>query len=454
MPSSSPSSSLVSFRVFIFYRDLRLDDNLTWLEMFRKSVLIPQQQQHQQQHSPKRNSSSRVIPIFILDHSEWPSKNQYQFLLECLVDLDRELRKHGSKLSILTRVACQKFLRDYSENIEMIGWNAQYEHPERYDFIRNMMATSDHPRRPLHCALVELEDAFMVPPSKLHHAPFKKFTPFYRHCTRSVRIPRPQPFQKSTLRTSCRLGKLPREKTYHPLNLHALYQSIPRKNVHFYTQGGYRNAWRQLMYAKNHLRKYGQTRNYLSIPTSHLSAYLSLNVLSIRRVYYTMKGVSEEFVRELYWRDFYLYVAKYFPKVLAFGEHITAIPSSKLDKWKKWKQGTTGIPIVDACMRQLNTTGFMHNRGRMIVASYLIKNLHIHFKHGERYFEKTLYDHNLASNNGGWQWVNGSGVDSQPRYQKFNMLLQTKKYDPECVFIKMWLPHLESLSPTEIFEMY
>jgi deoxyribodipyrimidine photo-lyase len=105
-------------------------------------------------------------------------------------------------------------------------------------------------------------------------------------------------------------------------------------------------------------------------------------------------------------------------------------------------------------MRQMNETGYMHNRGRMIVASYLIKNKHIHFKYGEEYFESKLLDYNLSSNNGGWQWVNGSGVDSQPPYQKFSMILQNKKYDSQCVYVKTWVPELIDMTPQEIFELY
>lgn len=429
----SRSSSTSKLRVFIFYRDLRLDDNLTLMEMCR----------------PRKGMATnfRIIPIFLLDRAEWRSKNQYQFLMECLVDLDKTLQRKGSRLYILSKQYCQQFLRDHAMDIEMIGWNAQYEYPKRYDFIRNMVSKAQ--RRGNNLQLIELEDSFLTDPSKLDHKPFKKFTPFYRHCLAHVKIQRPVSF------SSRRLGTIPRATKYHPMNPNTLYKTIPHKNAHFYTHGGYRNAWRQLLFAKRHLKHYGETRNTFSIPTSKLSAYLSLNVVSIRRVYVVMNPVSKDFVRELYWRDFYLYVAKYFPKILEYGQHPPPIAHTNKEMgWKKWKQGTTGIPIVDACMKQLNTTGYMHNRGRMIVASYLIKNLHIHFKYGERYFEEKLVDHNRPSNNGGWQWVNGSGVDSQPSYQKFNMLLQTKKYDPECIYIKEWLPHLRSLSPDEIFALY
>lgn len=416
----SPSSQ----RVFIFYRDLRLDDNLGLMELAKRP-----------------SSSSKkpfvMIPVFLLDRSEWKSKNQYQFMVECLVDLDKILRKKGSRLHIFTKTSFRQYLRTHRDDIDMIGWNLQYEHPARYDFIRKSLLHTTE--------IVEMDDMFMTDPSTLHHKPFKKFTPFYRYCLSHFRIQRPKPF------TSKRLGKIQYPNLLNPATM---YKDIRNKNAHFYTQGGYRNAVRQLMFAKKHLRHYGETRNTFSIPTSKLSAYLSLNVLSIRHVYYVMNPVSKDFVRELYWRDFYLYVAKYFPKVLAYGAHPPSLLTTKQKAWKQWKNGTTGKPIVDACMRQLNTTGYMHNRGRMIVASYLIKNLHIHFKYGERYFEEKLIDHNRPSNNGGWQWVNGSGVDSQPSYQKFSMLLQNKKYDPECIFVKEWLPHLRALPPSEIFALY
>jgi len=111
----------------------------------------------------------------------------------------------------------------------------------------------------------------------------------------------------------------------------------------------------------------------------------------------------------------------------------------------KWKHGMTGFPIVDACMRQLNQTGYMHNRGRMIVASFLTKDLLIDWKWGEKYFATQLIDYNISANNGGWQWCAGTGTDSQPYFRIFNPWTQSKNFDPKCVFIKKWIPELSNI---------
>ena len=134
-------------------------------------------------------------------------------------------------------------------------------------------------------------------------------------------------------------------------------------------------------------------------------------------------------------------------------------PSDRYDKIKwdnnpthfnKWKEGKTGIPIVDACMRQMNTTGYMHNRGRMIVSSFLIKNLLIDWRKGEKYFANMLTDYNISANNGGWQWASGGGTDAQPYFRIFNPWTQAKKYDKECEYIKKWIPELRYVDNKDI----
>lgn len=408
----------MSLHLFLFYRDLRLYDNTTLMEMAR---------------TMPRNDV--IVPIFLYDRSEWKSTNQYEFLIDSLMDLDESLRRKGTRLFVMTRAMVRAFIQKNHDRIQRVGWNVQYERPQRYDFLRSF-------------DVVEMYDNFLVPPDTLRHKPFKKFTPFYRHCISNYRIRRPRTFQSFRF---CSPQTIPTNMT---LNLTSLQRSITKPNRnHFYTQAGYRNAVRQLHIAKRTLRTYGKTRNCFSIPTSYLSSYLSLNILSIRQVYHIMKPVSQDFIRELFWRDFYLYVTKYFPSVVSYGSK-PALTSRKRTLWRQWMSGRTGKPIVDACMRQMNTTGYMHNRGRMIVASYLIKNMHIPFKYGEEYFEKTLIDHNLSSNNGGWQWVNGTGIDSQPPYQKFNVYIQQKKYDPECVFVRLWIPEYQDLSNDDIFGLY
>ena len=153
----------------------------------------------------------------------------------------------------------------------------------------------------------------------------------------------------------------------------------------------------------------------------------------------------EEFTRQLYWRDFYLYVADFFPHV--FGNAFN--PKYNSIKWfcdkksfKKWCEGKTGVPIVDAGMRQLRQTGMMPNRVRMIVASYLVKDLGIDWRWGEKFFAKSLIDYDPCANNGGWQWVAGTGVDAQPYFRVFNPYRQAERYDPKGKYITKWVEEL------------
>ena len=118
--------------------------------------------------------------------------------------------------------------------------------------------------------------------------------------------------------------------------------------------------------------------------------------------------------------------------------------------FKKWCEGKTGFPIVDACMRQMNTTGYMHNRGRMIVSSFLIKNLWIDWRWGEQYFANKLTDYNISANNGGWQWGSGGGTDAQPYFRIFNVWTQAKKFDAQCEYIKKWVPELKDIPVKDI----
>jgi deoxyribodipyrimidine photo-lyase len=145
------------------------------------------------------------------------------------------------------------------------------------------------------------------------------------------------------------------------------------------------------------------------------------------------------FRKQLYWRDFYMQIGYHFPKVYGnnFKNNIKWINNEK--HFDKWCKGKTGYDIVDACMNQLNKSGFMHNRGRMIVASFLTKILHIDWRWGERYFATRLTDYDPANNNGGWQWSAGTGVDAQPYFRIFNPYTQAEKFDPDGAYRKKWL---------------
>lgn len=190
---------------------------------------------------------------------------------------------------------------------------------------------------------------------------------------------------------------------------------------------------------------YHEQRNFPAADgTTRLSVHLRFGTVSIRKLVTLALGKNETWLNELIWREFYQMILWHFPKVdKAFKPAYDEIQwRNNEQEFKAWCEGKTGYPIVDAGMRELNKTGFMHNRVRMIVASFLTKHLLIDWRWGEAYFAKKLIDFDLASNNGGWQWAAGSGCDAAPYFRVFNPELQTAKFDPEMKYIKKWVPEL------------
>jgi deoxyribodipyrimidine photo-lyase len=196
-----------------------------------------------------------------------------------------------------------------------------------------------------------------------------------------------------------------------------------------------------------------QYRNLRDFPaedaTSHMGVHLRFGTISIRELMRKAKQESETYMNELIWREFFQMILSHFPRINkgeAFKREYDAI------KWRYderefalWCAGKTGYPIVDAGMRQLNKTGFMHNRARMITASFLAKHLLIDWRWGEAYFARRLLDYDFASNNGGWQWAVGSGCDAAPYFRIFNPTLQTKKFDPNLKYVRQWVGEFDSL---------
>ncbi len=192
------------------------------------------------------------------------------------------------------------------------------------------------------------------------------------------------------------------------------------------------------------IRKYEQTRDIPSIVgTSRLSVHFRFGTISIREKFKNGYTLSEKWINELIWREFYMQILWHFPQVVteSFKPQYDRIQwENNEDHFEKWKQGKTGYPLVDAGMRELNSTGFMHNRVRMVVASFLTKHLLIDWRWGEAYFAEKLLDFELSSNNGGWQWAAGSGVDAAPYFRVFNPTAQMEKFDPQLLYIKKWVP--------------
>jgi deoxyribodipyrimidine photo-lyase len=220
---------------------------------------------------------------------------------------------------------------------------------------------------------------------------------------------------------------------------------------HSLIEGGRTQALKQLATIHRCI-DYTKTRDFPALQsTSHFSAHLKFGTLSVREVFSGIAQVLEldhPLLRQLYWRDFMTHIAYHFPHVFghAFIEKFDRLPwENNRDYFDAWTQGRTGFPIVDAGMRELNETGFMHNRVRMIVASFLTKDLRISWRWGERYFAQHLIDYDPCLNNGNWQWAASTGCDAQPYFRIFNPWLQQQKFDANGEYIYRWVPELRGV---------
>jgi len=290
-------------------------------------------------------------------------------------------------------------------------------------------------------------DYYLHPPGTVLNGSgetYQKFTPFYEASLRK-KVLAPASLRKIHFSSSSK----------HLQNMISLDDAMKRftkANPTILVYGGRQNGLKQMKVAAKNISSYSKTHNELAHSTSELSAYIKFGCVSIREVYKTFRS-KHDFIRQLYWRDFYANILFAFPQVLG---HALKPKYDKI-KWhhnqtwfKKWCKGETGFPVVDAGMRQLNATGYMHNRARLITSSFLIKTLLISWEHGEQYFATKLTDYDPASNNGNWQWQSGSGADSQPYFRIFNPWLQMEEYDHDCEYIKTWIPELKDVPSKDI----
>lgn len=200
-------------------------------------------------------------------------------------------------------------------------------------------------------------------------------------------------------------------------------------------------------YQLEHLENYGEARNFPALgQTSLLSPHLRFGTISIRSI--VKQTLSNQvFLSELIWREFFMQILYHYPEVVHFNfkrKYDSIQWRNNPEEFEKWTNGKTGYPMVDAGMRELNATGYMHNRVRMVVAGFLCKHLLIDWKWGEAYFAQKLLDYELSSNNGNWQWAAGTGCDAAPYFRVFNPTEQIRKFDPKMVYIKKWIPELNT----------
>lgn len=377
-----------NLNIFIFTRDLRLYDNTTLMHAM---------------------TYGKIVPVFIftpeqIKHNKYRSERAIQFMLECLDDLEKQIRKRGGKLYYFygkPHHVIKQVISDNASTVESnvrIFMNKDYT-PYARERVRKLSEI---------CKVIELDDYKLSDPATYERDVYKVFSPFYKVVSKK-RVRRP------VAHASIKFTKLKIYKHY------KVDKEIFRKPVNKLLTGGRTEGLRRLAHL-NHL-----TTSSLASPleqSSMLSPYLKFNVLSVREVYYAMKKLSSStrhtLIRSLYWRDFYMQ--------LGLPSYRYKIKSGARAKrvFTQWKQGRTGVPIIDRLMIELRETGYLHNRSRMIVANYLARRCD--WKLGERYFAQQLTDYDPCSNNGGWRYVASVGPDSMPPYRSFNPERQEKKY--------------------------
>ena len=403
--------------IFWFRRDLRLTDNAGLY------------------HALKSNKP--VLPIFIFDKNILDklvdkADKRVVFIHAALKEIQASLISLGSSLEVFYSTPDEVFEKLASTyTIEKVFTNHDYEPyaKDRDAVIAAFLNTKGASLQSFKDQVIFEKDEVMKDDGK----PYTVFTPYSRKW-------------KAVL-NEFHFKAYPTEKYFNN------FLQRPAKDIPLLSAMGFVDA--KTIFSSKELNnelilKYQQQRNFPAIAgTSKLGVHLRFGTVSIRQLAQQCSGLSETFLNELIWRDFYQAILWHFPQV-GYGRAFK--PAYDFIEWRndkgefdKWCKGQTGYPIVDAGMRELNETGFMHNRVRMVVASFLTKHLLLDWRLGEAYFAEKLLDFDLAANNGGWQWAAGSGCDAAPYFRIFNPYLQTKKFDPQLVYINKWVPELNEL---------
>jgi deoxyribodipyrimidine photo-lyase len=417
--------------LFIFRRDLRIVDNngLNFLSTLCNNIYI----------------------IFIFTPEQVGSGNKYksdnavQFMIESLEDLASEIRKQGGQLNTFygkNNKVVSDCIKAWDINVVAFNLDITPYARERDDEIIKMcqrmkvFVTYDH-------------DYYLHPPGIIKSGtdePYQKFTPYYQTASK---IKVQNPVGKRHINFCSKNVHVPNKIT-----LDNAMTKFTKKNEDILVHGGRPEALKLLSRAVKTLNNYATSHNDLNKQTTELSAYIKFGCISIRETYYALHS-KKALIRQLYWRDFYANIMYEFPRVIG---HSLKPKYDKIhwhhnSNWfNAWKKGVTGYPVVDAGMRQMNTTGYMHNRTRLIVASFLVKTLLIDWREGEEYFAQTLTDYDVANNNGNWQWISGGGADSQPYFRVFNPWRQAEEYDPKCEYIKKWIPELKDVPAKDLLK--
>lgn len=417
------------YTLFIFRRDLRLQDNIGLYTCI--------------------NQYSNIVPIFIFTPEQITKKNKFrsdnavQFMIESLKDLDNDLKKYKSKLhifyggniSVIDKI-CRKI------DVDNIVFNKDYT---PYAVDRDKSIEKYCESKNINC--LQTEDYLLSNIGNFNKKdgdPYTVFTPFRNNAMKS-KVEKPKYYK---IRDLVKVRGLD-ESGYIKY----------KENSSILVRGGRDNGLKMLNKISQH-KKYNSDRDTVSINTTHLSAYIKFGCVSVREVYWKIRttlGTKNILLSQIYWREFYYYIAYYFPFVLEgknYNEkydNIRWLHSKK--NFNAWCRGETGYPIVDAGMRELNKTGYMHNRARLITSNFLNRMLGTDWRKGEEYYATKLTDYDPSVNNGNWQWIASTGVDPKPYFQRlFNPWLQSKKCDPEAEYIKKWIPELTDVPAKHIHQ--
>lgn len=401
--------------LFWFRRDLRLDDNAGLYHALKKGI--------------------PVLPIFIfdkniLDKLEDKKDARVEFIHQAILNLNEQLKELGSSIKVFYSTPEKVFknlAKEYA--VQSVYTNHDYEPyaDERDASVKDFLIKNKIEFKTYKDQCIFEKDEVTKDDGK----PYTVFTPYSRKWKLKMNdfYVKPYPnkkYFKNFIQTSALIIPTLKEIGFEKSEL-----DFPSKTI-----------------SKSIVTNYKEQRDFPAIKgTSKLSVHLRFGTVSIRALAKQALLLNETWLNELIWRDFYMMILHHFPHAAknSFKPQYDRIEwRNNESEFKAWREGKTGFPIVDAGMRELNVTGFMHNRVRMIVASFLVKDLLIDWRWGEAYFAQKLLDFDLSANNGGWQWAAGSGCDAAPYFRVFNPTEQTKKFDPKYEYIKKWVPEFNT----------
>ncbi len=413
-----------TINIFWFRRDLRLSDNAGLFQALK--------------------SGNPVIPIFIfdtniLDKLEDKTDRRVEFIHAAINEIQQELLAIDSSLEVYYGKPLDVFKQlSLKYTIEQVFTNHDYElyAIERDAEIKEMLQKNG-------AVLNTYKDQVIFEKKEITKddgLPYTIFTPYSRKWKAALKSNHLEAYNTEQYFTN--FYQQPNFEMPSLKSMGFTATSSEDKSRKFFPSKELNEAI---------ISKYTDQRNFPAIRgTTQIGVHLRFGTISIRAAANKAIGLNETFLNELIWRDFYHMIIHHFPHVqrgLAFKKEYDLIEwRNNENEFKQWCNGQTGYPIVDAGMRELNATGFMHNRVRMITASFLIKHLLIDWRWGEAYFAEKLLDYDFAANNGGWQWAASSGCDAAPYFRVFNPTLQTEKFDKQLQYIRKWVPEFEGFN--------